>query len=385
MPTSPRSKKNPYHPIFKITDETRQDLSPKEIVSLLDSYKSQLSSLKLLISSMADCLIAQVSLSSMKALETVRKIEETLTEQIKTFTETSTLTKKTFFYLSKSLLQLPSLDSHISRAVSQISETFTFDFLEKFPIPNEIHKDFIFYFTTKGPTFHKIDIDSLQCLKSDSTTTFPCVFSSGCELNNGIFFLHGGSKHFEASSETCIYDIYLNKIEKLPNSNFSRNGSTCIKKDEKIFIFGSSNPISRNCERFDLSDFSWKKIGNLPKEAAFPSGSLISGKILLTGVGLNGFWVFDENNENYELIEFEVSGGYKAICQEFLASNEGLFEIRKERSQWKVDKYPINWISNPLAISLSFRRKGKIYFIDSHLKLFCIDPSSKSLVELRYE
>ena len=383
--SSPRAISKPYHPVFKITDQTTNDLNYSEINNLIESYKSQLSSLKKMITSMADCLIAEISLNSTRALETLIKIEENLISQIRSFTDSSALSKKSYFYLSKSLLQLPNLDSHISKAVSVISETFTFDFLERFPIPSEISKDFIFYFNTKGPSFNKIDLDSKLCKTSPADEKFNCVFSAGCELQNGIFFLHSGSKHYEASSECCIYYVYLDKVEKLPNSNFARNGSACVKKDEKIYVFGSSSPISRSCENFDLAEFTWKKMGNLPKEAPFPTGSLVGQNILITAVGLNGFWVFDEINENYEMVEFEVSAGYKVICENFLVSNDGLFEIRRERNNWVVDKFQVKWISNPLAISAGFRKKGYVFFIDSHLRLYRIDPNTKSMIEVRYD
>jgi len=349
-------------------------------LTLLDSYKVQVSYLKTLITSMNECLIAQINLQSAQVLSKLHEIEKTLVHEIESIKSEPELTSRSYFYLSKSFLEMPSFDSRISDAVNAINESYSFDFLKKFPIPENFRKEFLTFFPGRGSGYNKID---LETLKVSSVEVESCNFNSGCEIDNGVLFLHGGYKNFDASREACFLDVYLDKFESLPHSNYPRTHSGCVKKGEKIYVFGSSSPNQRFSERFDLNELTWTKITELPQDVTNITASLISQNLALTATGLTGFWVFNEN-DLYEFFNIEASAGYKALCGNLLLTNSCIFELCREGKSWTTHKFPSNWIAAPLGISFAYKRKGFIYFLDCKQKLYRVNPLDKTLIELNY-
>ena len=378
-PTSPRSKPLPFHPIYKASEE-RVQRKHQELLTLLESYKVQVSHLKTLITSMNECLIAQINLQSAQVLSKLHDIEKTLVHEIESVKSEPDLTSRSYFYLSKSFLEMPLFDSRIADAVNAINESYSFEFLKKFPIPENVRKEFFTFFPGRGSGYSKIDLENL---KGNLVEVECCDFNSGCEIDNGILFLHGGFKNFEPSRETCFLDVYLDKFESLPHSNYSRNNSACVKKGEKIYVFGSSSPNPRFSERFDLNELTWTKITQLPQDVTNITGSLISQNLALTATGLTGYWVFNES-DLYEFINIEASAGYKALCDNLLLTNSCIFELCKDGKSWTAQKFPSNWIAAPLGISFAYKRKGFIYFMDCKQKLYRVNPLDKTLIELHY-
>lgn len=376
--SSPRSKTLPFHPIFKPSGE-RVHSQYKELLVLLDSYKVQVSHLKNLISSMSECLIAQIHLQSANAISTLHDIEKGLISEIDSLKNEPEYASRCYFYLSKSFLEMPSLESRISEMINSINEAYSFEFTKKSPVPENIRKEYVTFFNNKRRVYSKIDLDSLVSTSNDVET---CAFDSGCEIDNGILFLHGGDSNFKPTSEACFFDMYLDKIEVLPHSKYPRRSSACIKKGEKIYVFGSSHPVSKYCEAFDLKNLTWSKITQLPQDALNLTGSQVSQNLIITATGLTGFWVYNEI-DSYEFIDIEASAGYKAICDKYLLTNNVLFEIHKGKD-WTAHKYPCNWIAAPLSISIAFKRKGLIYFLDCKEKLYRINPVDRTLLEIRY-
>lgn len=328
---------------------------------------------------MSECLIAQIHLQSATALSTLNDIEKRLISEIDSLKNEPELTSRCYFYLSKSFLEMPSLETKISDVISSINEAYSFDFSQKVPIPENLRNEYVTFFNSKSSGYYKIDLDSL---KRSSNGIETCAFDSGCEIDNGILFLHGGYSHFQPTSEACFFDMYLDKLEPLPHSIYPRKGSACVKKGEKIYVFGSSQPVSKYSESFDLKLLKWSKITQLPQDALNLTGSQVAQNVIVTATGLTGFWVYNEI-DSYEFIDIEASAGYKAICDKYLLTNTVMYEIHKGKD-WTVHKYPCSWIAAPLSVSIAFKRKGMIYFLDCKEKLYRINPVDKTLLEIRY-
>lgn len=377
---SPRSTFSPYHPIFNPSFEN----TPKkfeDLLSLLESYKVQVSHFKTLITSMGDRLIAEINLKNTEVLSSFHNVEKNLVHFIESMKFEPDLINRAYFYLSRSLLEMPSFESRINQAIKSINEVFSFDILKKSPVPENLRSDFFAFFPNRAAGYSKFDLDTL---KRSSVQTESIAYDSGCEIKNGIWFLHGGlNKQFQPCNETCFLDLYLDKLQKLPKSNYSRNTSACVKKEHKIYVFGSGNGFSRNCESFDLKELTWKKIAQLPQNVSNITGSLISKNLALTALGITGFWEYNKR-DSYKFINIEASAGYKALCDNFLLTSNSIFELSKIGKSWSTQKFPCNWIAAPLGISLAYKRKGFIYFMDCKQKLYKFDPLERSLIELHY-
>ena len=352
----------------------------KSLLALFESYKVQVSHLKTILTSMGDRLIAQVNLKNAEVFSNCHNVEKTLLHLIESIKFEPDLINRAYYYLSKSLVDLPSFESKFNQALKSIDEAFSlFPILDNPPVPENLRSDFFVFFPKRAAGYCKIDLDTLQ---QATVYTESIAYDSGCEISKGVWFLHGGvNRQFQPCKEACLVDLYLDRLQKLPPSNYSRNGSACVKKGQKVYVFGSSDRVSRNCERFDLKELTWAKIAQLPQEVSNVTGSLISKNLTLTALGITGFWEFNKNGL-YEFINLNASAGYKALCDHFFLTTETIFELSKTGKSWTAQKFPSNWIAAPLGISLAHRRKGFIYFIDCKQKLYKFSPEEKTLIEL---
>jgi hypothetical protein len=243
-------------------------------------------------------------------------------------------------------------------------------------------KDFIISFNQHTGSFERIELESFRCEKEETFKKFKASFSAGTLLGFGQVFLHGGSHKYEASSETCVYDLYLDQVVTLPRSNYPRNGNACVKKDEFVYVFGSTYPVSRNSECFDSKKMAWGKINPLPKKTLFLTGAIVYGNVLVTGAGVNGYWRYDNQLDSYEITE-GYSAGYKVIIDHYLLTSDGVFELEEERVGESL-KFKSDWLVSPLSLSMITRYKEKYYFIDCHLNLIRFDPVSKTVAIIKY-
>ena len=355
-------------PSFLIHNPPESDF----FLNQLEKYSLSLKSLRYQVDSLAKETIKVLNSNCNSFLSLISEIESRL-ESLANCSNPST---EVLFYLSKTMEILPDLSEKSSKLFKTISETFYFPSHENFPIPSNLSKKFSFFFNQHTGNLTQIDIETQESSQKPTYPKFPCSFNAGADLGSGQFFLHGGSKNYEASSESCIFDLYLDQVKPVPRSNYARSGNVCVKKGEKILAFGSSYKVSTLCEAFDLEKFTWAKINSLPQRTLFMTGSVVDGEVLLTGSGICGFWDYSEESDCYRIV-CGAPAGFKVIIDNFLIASDCILEIEDLHLE-NCRKYRSDWICCPLSLAVIRKFKDKFYFVDCQARLICFDPCLKS-------
>lgn len=365
---NPKIEFNPFPNLTQTTSES------ESILKLLKTYSDNLTDLRRQVDSVTQSTIQLLNSSRDSFLSILSEIESKLAS-ISLCPVPST---ETLFYLSKTSKILPNLFKNSSKLFQSISELFNFPEKENFPVPSSLSSNLIFYFNQHSGVFNQIDIDSLKSSQSLTYPKFSCSYTSGVDLGLGQFFLHGGSKNYEASSETCIFDLHLNVIKKVPKSNFARSGNVCVQVGSKVFAFGSTYPVSRLCESFDLEMMTWQKISPLPQRTLFMTGSVVGGEVLLSGSGICGILRYCVESDSYWGRSVAgTTAGYKVIVENFLIDYDGIWDVA-ELEVGECRKYRSEWICCPVSLAISRRFRDKVYFVDCQARLVCFDPCLKT-------
>lgn len=360
------------------TTQASPGLNPDNFNSLIQLYQSKLSILKSSISSLSTKLISHLNSHTKDAVHKICQIEEKLSNLSKSPSD------KILFYLTQTLNSLPNFDSNYQKTFEAVSNTFEFKSIENFPVPQDLNSDFLIYFNQHTGQHGKIDLEKFTLSQSLTYPKFECSFNSGCLLKYGLVFLNGGSTNYEARNETCLFDFCLDKVEKLEKSEYLRSGSTCVCKNGKVFAFGSTYPVSKQSEVFDLKAKRWAKISMLPQIMTFCTSSCVNRRIFVSGARCNGIWEYDDEKDSFDWISCEMTFGYKAICENFILINGYLVEMTMTGSRIIFTKYKSDWIASPLEISMCVRKAEYIFFLDTNLKLMRINTQLKAIEAIEY-
>ena len=367
-PQSAKSGRSMHLSSCSIQSPSESDFFLKQ----LEKYSSSLKSLRWQVDSIAKETIRVLNSSTNSFLSLISEIES----RLEALANCSNPSNEVLFYLSKTIELLPDLSEKASTVFKTIFEAFYFPGHENYPIPPNLSKHSLFFFNQHSGSFNQIDIDTQESMQSLTYPRFLCSYTSGADLGFGQFFLHGGSKNYEASSESCIYDLHLDQIKPVPRSNYPRTGNVCVKKEGKILAFGSTYPVSRLCEAFDLKKWAWIKINSLPQKTLFMTGSVFDGEVLLTGSGIGGFWDYSEESDSYRIV-CGAPAGFKVIIENYLIVGDWIWEL-EDLDLENCKKYRSDWLCCPLSLSVIRKFKEKFYFVDCQSRLICFDPCLKS-------
>ena len=254
-----------------------------------------------------------------------------------------------------------------------------------FNIEFETRNNEYLFFNSTSAASNVIDLINLSTLKKTSHTlpvSDQYTYCTACYLGNFTYFLYGGG-YSPTVGSVRLMNIKNCTVTPLPSSSQNSFAGACLYK-EKIYIFGgfSDGSVLSLSQEFNLVKKTWRALGSLPVPSHQTTGSVISGKIHVTGYGMPNVLIYSPVSNLYSSIFTLTPNCCKYLFENWIVTSGGNLYEFSDGKFIKCQSHSCT-ITN-LTAFIAFRRDHFIYFLSWKLTLLRINTKSKLLESVTY-
>jgi hypothetical protein len=203
---------------------------------------------------------------------------------------------------------------------------------------------------------------------------------SQCSKIKPFEYFYFGSNEYPLIDNKGVGYIINTKQKKFELvSGIDQLYGASICKNNKIYSFGGSK--SDICYSFDLSLREWTWIGRTQANPMHSTACLFEDAILLTGLGYDGIYLYDEDQNTYSIVSNVMKRKAKVLMHGWMISTETkkIYQITLEKG-YELQEFSVDRDFNlTLLLYSSFVFKRNIYFITAEKSVMRINTSRKKL------